>query len=326
MLTGKLGCRDGRSRGAGLRGCWGIVLIVAASAGAGEQPVAVAVSIAPQAWLVEQVGGERVAVTTLVEPGASPATYQPSDAQVSRLMRSAVYFRIGAPCERGPWFDAIRSSRRVEIVDLREGVGLRFLPRHRHGVEAGHGRGPADPPRIADHELTRGNPSHPRGEDPHVWLSPTRLKIQARTIATTLARIDPASGAGYRRRLGRFEEHLDVLDRELRQRLRPFSGRSFLVFHPAWGYFAADYSLRQLTLEIEGKGPTEAEMTELQKLARQEGIRVVFVQPQIRGRAAEAVAVAIAGHTEVLDPLAADVSTNLRSVAERIAASFERPR
>ncbi len=265
------------------------------------------VSIAPQAWLVEQIGGERVVVTTLVEPGTSPSTYQPSDAQVSRMMRSAVYFRVGVPCERGPWFEAIQSSRRVEIVDLREGIDRLLLPRHHHDVEA-----------------ERGN-RHTNGNDPHIWLSPARLKVQAKTIGVALERLDPDHSAEYRHQRERFEASLGRLDRDLRQQLAPHAGRAFLVFHPAWGYFADDYELRQLALEIEGKSPSEAEVTQLQKLARSEGLGVIFVQPQIRGSAAAAVAEAIGGRTEVLDPLAADVVANLRHVAGRIVRLFETP-
>ena len=250
-----------------------------------EERLQVAVTIVPQAWLVEQLGGDRVSVTTLVTAGESPATYQPSDAQVSRLIRSAVFFRIGVACEYSPWFEAIERLGRVEIIDLRQGVG--------------------------------------EVRDPHIWLSPMRLKRQARTVAETLERLDPVSRDHYRRRLAGLEERLDALDAELHQRLAPFAGRAFLVFHPSWFYFAEDYGLRQLALEIEGKVPSDAEITRLQRAAREEDLSVVFFQPQITGRAVQAVAATISGRTEMLDPLAADVAANLRRVADRLVASFE---
>ena len=289
------------------RAAWAALCLLAWSAAAGaktrESALQVAVTIVPQKWLVEQVGGERATVTALVAPGDSPATYLPSDAQVSRLMASAVYFRIGVPSENGSWLDALLRSGRVEIVDLRDGVELLDMSEH------------------AEHDEADGH-SH-AGDDPHTWLSPSRLKLQARTIAASLTRLDPEGAEHYRRRLAALERRLDDLDAEMHGLLAAFAGRSFLVFHPSWGYLAADYGLRQLTLEIEGKEPSEAEITELQALARAEGIRVVFVQPQITGRAASAVASAIDGRTEVLDPLAADVAANLRQAALRIASSFD---
>ncbi len=271
----------------------------------GDSPIEVAVTIAPQAWLVEQIGGGRVVVTALVGAGESPATFLPSDRQVSRLMRSAVYFRIGVPCEQGPWLDAIRRSGRVEVVDLREGVELRPLPQHHHEVELSV----APEPRAA--------------MDPHVWLSPSRLRLMARSVAETLERLDEGSGGHYQRGLAAFEARLDDLDEELRSQLAPVAGRPFMVFHPSWGYFAGEYGLRQLAIEIEGKEPSDAEVTELVRIARREAISVIFVQPQVRSRSAEIVAAAIGGRVAVLDPLATDVFANLMAVAGRIAGPME---
>ncbi len=281
------------------------VLLAALAAACGpapavDGPLAVAVTLAPQAWLVEEIGGARVAVTALVAAGESPATFQPSDVQVSRLLGSAAYFRTGVPSENAPWFRAIEEAGTVEFVDLRRGIELEALP--------------------GKHPGGSFNPEH-GGKDPHIWLSPRRLKIQAQTVAAALEGLDPAHHEVFRANLARLEARLDELDAELRRRLEPLAGKSFLVFHPSWGYFAADYGLHQVTIEIEGKEPSDREITELQRLARREGLQVVFVQPQITGRAAQAVAAAIGGRTEVLDPLAADVAANLRRVADVLVAS-----
>lgn len=254
---------------------------------AAQGPLAVVVSVAPQSWLVDQIGGGRVDVRVLVAPGESPVLYQPTDAQVTRLVRSAIYFRIGVPFEGGPWFNAIHAMGRAEVVDLREGIDV-------------------------------------RENDPHIWLSPGKLKIQARTVATTLARVDPEHRREYSSRLQHVEVELDRLDRAIRERLKPYSGRIFLVYHPSWSYFAEDYGLRQVAVEIDGKDPSDRELTELQRMARGQQISVIFVQPQIRGRGAEAVARAIGGRVEVLDPLAPNIPSNLLAVTEKLVESFAR--
>lgn len=263
------------------------ILLGVADLSAAEEPLAVVVSVAPQSWLVEQIGGGRVEVRVLLAPGESPGLYQPTDAQVTQLVRSAIYFRIGVPFEGGPWFNAIHAMGRPEVVDVRDGVDV--------------------------HE-----------NDPHIWLSPGRLKIQARTVATALARVDPEHRGEYASGLQRVELELDRLDREIRQRLEPYSGRTFFVYHPSWSYFAEDYELRQVAVEIDGKDPSDRELTELQRLARSKRISVVFVQPQIRGRGAEAVATTIGGRVEVLDPLMSNVPANLLAVAEMLVESFTR--
>ena len=148
----------------------------------------VAVSIIPQAWLVEQIGAEHVEVITLVKPGDSPATYQPSDAQISRLMRASAYFRIGVPFENGRWFQAVDQAKRLDVIDTRKGVKMRMMRTlHEHEHDAHD-----------DHEHEHGPQEHEHhhgGEDPHIWLSPPLLITQAETVGDALCRLDPAHAA-----------------------------------------------------------------------------------------------------------------------------------
>ncbi len=275
--------------------------VLGCGAGDAAGPPAVAVSLAPQAWLVEQIAGSRVRVVQLVAAGESPATYQPSDAQVSRLLGAAVYFRAGVPFENAPWLAAIEASGRVKIIDLRQGIALRSMEEgdgHGRGDDHGHGAG-----------------------DPHVWLSPRLLAVQARTVAAVLAELDPTHREAYEANLARLERTLGELDRRLRQRLAPLAGREMFVFHPSWGYFADEYGLRQVAIELAGKQPSDRELTRLQQRARAAAVPVVFVQPQITGRAAAAVAAAVGARLEVLDPLAPDVAANLERAAELLLAA-----
>jgi zinc transport system substrate-binding protein len=273
---------------------FGALLALAAADAA--PPLKVVVSLPPQVWLVESIGGPLVSTVALVGPGDSEETYSPTDAQVSAALRAKVFFRIGASFEQAPWFRALSSSRALEIVDLRHGVD--FL-RLRDDVDA-------EPPAL----------------DPHIWLSPRRLGVQARTVAAELIRLDPEHRERYEQGLVDVTRELELLDRELGVSLLPYRGRSFFVFHPTWGYFAHDYGLRQVAIEQEGNPPTDRELTRLQELARAAGIRTLFVQPQIAGRSAEAVAAAVGATVVRLDPLAADVPGNLRLVARRLAESF----
>ena len=261
-----------------------LVIVTTAAVGASDR-IVVVVSIEPQRWLVEQIGGQGVVVTVLVEPGESPETYQPTDAQVTRLMRADLYLSIGVPFERGPWFEAMTSTGGVRLVDSRQGI-----------------------------DLLSG--------DPHIWLSPRLLAIQARTVAGALSRLDPAHRTVYQTRSTTLEERLAELDQRLEEQLAPFSGRTFLVLHPSWTYFARDYELVQLAIEVEGHEPSDRELTLLQDRARQTRATTVFVQPQFKGRGVRVFAKAIGGRVEILDPLAADVVTNLESTADKLVRAF----
>jgi zinc transport system substrate-binding protein len=252
----------------------------------------------------------------LVSPGESPATYQPTDAQISRVMQADIYLRIGVPFERGAWFDAIRSEGGPVMVDTRAGVSLRRMS----GGAAGAVHG--DEESRGDEEREEEAAHSHEGADPHIWLAPEPLKVQARTVAEALIRFDPYRESRYRTNLQRTLEELSRLDEELRRHLEGCAGKRFFVFHPAWGYLADAYGLEQVAVEIEGNVPTDRDLTELQQLARADGVRVIFVQPQISSASADALARAIEGRIQILDPLRQDIPVNLLNVAAAIAEAL----
>ena len=268
----------------------------------GEAPptLTVATSIAPHAWLTERIGGDQVVVHTVLRPGESPTTHQPSDAQVSRVLSGRVFFRCGVPFESGAWFRALEGH--LEVVDLRNGVDTRTMVAHAHDIEG------------KDRSLN--------AVDPHIWLSPERLAIQARLISETLQQIDPDHASYYAAHLADLVAEIDDLDAWIEDTLAPYRGRAFVVFHPSWGYFADDYGLRQIAIEAEGNNPSDAELTRIQEQTRALGVSVVFVQPQIAGRAARAIAEVMGARLETLDPLAPDVIANLRHVTNSIAEAL----
>lgn len=274
----------------------------------------VAVTIPPQKWIVDRLAGGLVDVVVVVEPNANHETYQPTDRQASDVMRARAYFAVGLPLERSRWFDAVRG--RLRVVDCTVGVERRELEGHGHDHDHDHGKEGA----AAD-----GHVCSVDGRDPHIWTSPAALRVQARTMAAALAELAPASADTIRQRLAALERELDALDASLRTTLAPCRGKALFVFHPAWGYFADAYGLRQVAIEHDGKPPTDRELTELQRTARAEGVSVVFVQPQISSKAADAVAAAVGGRVEKIDPLAEDVPANLRRVAEAIAKDCAPP-
>jgi zinc transport system substrate-binding protein len=265
----------------------------------------VAVSILPEAWLVQQIGGSEVRVVTLVRPGESAELYQPTDAQIQEVMHASVYFPVGMPFESGRAFQAIRDSHRLQVVELRQGIPLREMVPHSHaGAEAGAHAEAAE------------------SKDPHIWLSPRLLKLEAATIAHALEWIDAEHQETYRQNLAALVKKLDRLDDRVRRKLAPLRGKTFFVYHPAWGYFADEYGLRQVPIEIEGKEPTDAELTELQREVRREKARVIFAQPQTPQRAVRAIIQSVGSiRMSILDDLDPDPSAAIQRAADEIAQS-----
>lgn len=293
-------------------------LAAGAHGGAAAESMAVLVSVAPQQYLVDQVGGERVRTLALVGPGRDPHTYEPSPRQMVEASRARLYFRIGIDFE-DVWLERIRqASPGLRVVDQREAVPLRQVEGPRHGESRQrHGAGPE----------ASGDGQHPAAPapgrpDPHVWTSPPLAKRMAAQVRDELTRSDPAGALAYAAGYDRLASELDALDAEIRAALADAKGPRFLVFHPAWGYFADTYGLTQVPIEQGGKEPSARTLAALIEQARSTGAQVIFVGPRDNSTTAQALARALGGTVATVDPLAPDYADNLRRVTEAFRAAL----
>ena len=277
------------------------------TAWAGEK-ISVFVSIVPQKFFVEQIGKDLVEVQAMVEPGASPHSYEPKPSQMAAVSKSRIYFATGVTFEKA-WLKRISASNPGMLV-VHTDHGIRKLPmaaHYHHGEDKDHHKEHHDPGAL----------------DPHIWLSPPLVKVQARNIATALQELDPVHHSVYEANYQGFMAELAGLDEELRNIFADKKGLGFMVFHPAWGYFAEAYGLKQLPIEIEGKDPKPAQLKKLIDHAREHDIKVVFVQPQFSSKSAQQVAREIGGQVAFVDPLALDWLENLREVAAKFRAAVK---
>jgi len=278
----------------------GVTFLLAACGGAGKTPtvvpyqappadadVNVAVSILPQKYFLERIGGDHVAVLVMVEPGHDPVSYEPKSGQLEALKERVAYFSTGVPFE-DTWLDDIAAANpAMTVVDTMQGI-----------------------------ELVDG--------DPHIWLSPTLVKTQAQTIYEALVQLDPAHQADYQANLDAFLVELDALDDYIASTLQGVAGKKFIVYHPAWGYFARDYGLEMIPMEIDGHEPDAARMDELAALAKAEGIDVIFIQREFNETLGQALALQIDGRPIPLSPLNPNWESNLRSVSLMLAGMLSR--
>ena len=275
--------------------CWLSLLFVAGSVGAA---VPVTVSVPPQAQMVEALGGDRVDVSVMIEPGQSPHTFSLSPRQLMALDDAAIYFKVGHPdlaFERRFLSHVDDGNRDVAVVDLSEGVDFRRLEDHGDGDDHDHGE-----------------------TDPHIWVSPSIMRAAAEPLTEALIAADPDGGDEYRERLDRFLEELDALDITIRERLEGLEQRRFVVNHPSWGYFARDYDLEQVAIESGGRDPSPAELARFIEGAREEGVRVIFVQRGFSERSAQAIAREIDAVVLPADPLAPDWMRSLERLADAL--------
>ena len=262
--------------------------------------IKVFVSILPQVYFVERIGGSNVEVDVLVLPGESPATYNPTPKQMINLSKAQVYFRIGVSFENSIIPVIINTMKNVKVIDTRKDIQLRKITEHHHDG------------------LAEEDDHHEEGSDPHIWMSPPLVKIQAKTIRDTLITLDPNSKTYYEDNYKSFAEDLDNLDKYIRQVFAPLKGHEFFVFHPAYGYFADAYGLKQVAVESGGKEPNPKHLAQLIKMAKEQDVKVIFVQKQFSRESAAAIADAIGGAVVILDPLEKDYIRNLKEMAGKI--------
>ncbi len=286
--------------------CLFTTLLTAGQAQNSPKP-SVFTSILPQKFFVEQLASGLVDVEVMVGPDMSPHTYEPLPQQMSRLSRANLFFAIGVPFEKALEKRLASVCPNLKIIATNASVEYQPMETydngHQHVDECVH---------------EQGQP------DPHIWLDPHQVIIQAGTIATALKELLPESKSTIDERLASFTLQLQALSDELTEILLPVKGQVMLVFHPAFGYFASRFGLKQNAVEIEGKEPGPRQLVELIRKCRAENIHIIFVQKQFPVAAARTIAEAINGAVVQIDPLAEDYFANLRSIATTVAGALQK--
>ena len=269
-----------------------------------QEKIVVTVSILPQKYFVSRIGGDLVDVNVMVQPGDNPHVYEPKPEQFVQISKSKVYFSIGVEFEE-VWLSKFTAANdKMRLVDTTAGIEKIEIETISLGsistkkVEADHA-----------HDFL----------DPHVWTSPELVKMMSINIYETLSDIDPENKQVYKENLDEFITDINDLESEIRDTLSSIKTNKIMVFHPAWGYFARDFGLEMITVEIGGQEPSAAELAEIITLAKKENIKVVFAQPEFNVAAANTIAQALDGEVLLISPLALDWLENLRYAANTFA-------
>ena len=302
---------------AGLKliGFCSVLITTWAVAGFACAKVAVFVSLVPQKYFVQQIGKNLVDIQVMIPPGADFHVYEPKPKQMVALARTQLYFAIGIEFEKARLKKISRVNPHMKIVRTDQGIQKIPMPARYHRDEKDDRHAKSESGKDQNHRAVNRL-------DPHIWLSPPLVKKQARAILAALQEIDPGHHLIYEANYHEFFTEIADLDSELKNILSDKRGLQFMVFHPAWGYFAHTYGLQQVPVEIEGKNPKPAQLKELIEHARENDIKTIFAQPQLSARSAEIIAREIGGQIVLADPLAEDWADNLRKVARQINAQL----
>jgi zinc transport system substrate-binding protein len=266
------------------------------------QKLNITVSILPQKYFVERIAGDLAQVNVMVGPGESPHTYEPQPAQMEALSNSSIYFLIGVEFEEA-WIDKFKETSPDTIfIDTSE-VVQKIPVVESEEIVVEHQEG-----------------DHDHGSlDPHIWLSTQNVIRIANAMAAALSEIDPENSAIYQQNLEDFVMEIDTLDEENRAAFENISSLQFITFHPSWGYFARDYGLQQIPIEVGGNEPSAQELTALIEFAKENDIRIIFASPEFNTRSAETIASEIEGEVILISPLAEDWMENMRTITNSLS-------
>lgn len=331
----------------------GAALFPCSALAAPSPPLAVVVSIAPQKYVLERIGGNAISVSVLLTPGSDPHSYEPGPSQMRDVAKAAAWFTIGVPFEAA-WLPRIEgAAKNLQVISFIQNIrGLPFrepvrtladldkalvelgTSRHRdqdHDFSLWEKKEPA-PPATNAHSHAHDGHAHPHeghshahdSEDPHVWLSPTAVRAMLPCLVRELGALMPDKVEFFRANAAAFDKEIAELDHELEARFRatPPSKRIFLTFHPSWRYFAHTYRLIELSIEVDGREPGPRSLKATTDIAKQLGITTIFVEPQFPRASARAVANAIGASIVEADPLEENLLALYRGMADKLLHSF----
>jgi len=291
----------------------GAALLGLALGGCTAEPLAttgVIATIPPLAFLLEELAGPAVRVPALLPPGASPHTYEPRPSDVRAVRSAGALFYVSSTLDG--WATRLPARTVISVLDLVPAAYRRSFP------EPG-GRSESD-----------GASAHAEGTDPHFWTDPVTVAAMLPALADALRTLDPEHGGAYAANADRFGRVLRDLDVELRQTLAPAAGRSFVLFHPSFGYLFARYDLvvAGIVEPSPGREPTARDVERLVLSARDAHVSAIFTEPQLPRRPAEVVAESAGARVVELDPLGGGPGREsyvalLRFNARAIAESLE---
>lgn len=290
----------------------------------------VSVSIPPQKYFVEKIAASTLDINVIIPAGVDEHNFDFKPATMQRLEKSDIYFTIGLEFER-VFADKFQSNfKNLQVIDT--GKDLRNLEtlhehskddhdeHHNHAGYDDHDHDEHAHGKDKHHAHKHSNSHETHSEkDPHIWLDPILVKIQASTIAKALIAKYPQNKALYEANLAQFQAELDALNAEISALFEKSKNKKFIIYHPSLGYFAARYHLVQIPVEIEGKEPKTKDLQRLMSVAKKENIKTIFVQKGFSQNAAKSLAKELKASVVELNHLSDDYSKNLLEIAKKIA-------
>lgn len=294
----------------------------------------ISATIAPIAMIAEEIVGNTGSVHTILAPGASPHTFEPTPQDIRNVSDSSLIFAVGH--EVDTWVtDIAAAANNVPVETVDTGIALLTYDDHDHAHdaegedhhedehEAAHHDDEMHDDHADEHHDEEGEDhhedehedehheegdvhDHEHGEyDPHYWLSPDNARIIAATVRDILSSEYPANEAAYEANYMAFIQALDAAEAEWSKELARVADSRIVTFHDAWAYFAAyaDIAIVATVEPFPGQQPTPQYLAELEDTVRDANVAAVFTEPQLASDAIESFIADTGAVYGILDPI-----------------------
>jgi len=278
--------------------CLTIIFLFSSCAVEREDKTKITISIPPQAYFVQRIAGEFVTVQSIIPANMDPHIFEPSQRQLMELSDSDMYIKIGHPAfafEESIIEAVARIEANMKIIDMSKQIEL--LESH-----------------VSEHTH-----HHEHDTDPHIWVSPENIRIIIATLYESLSELLPDNKERIQQNYIEFDMELVELQKEINTKLSELDSRKFLIYHPFLGYFAKEFSLQQIAIEMEGKEPTMRHIRDTIEIAKEHEIKVIFVQEGFSDKSARMIADEIGAVIVSLNPMEYDALSNLRNITRALA-------
>ena len=266
-----------------------IILLSGCSASESDNKEIIGVSIVPQETFVKAIVGENYEVVTLIPPGSSPETHQPSIRTLEKINRAKLYFSIGVETEKANILPTIKEYENMEIIDLANAVDQIYPPRYFS----------------ENNDENELNHDH-NGRDPHIWLSPKRVIVIVEIMTDKLINAYPKDKDLFLKNSKNYIKKLNDLDKYIQMKIKNADTKDFIIYHPSYGYFAEDYDLNMIEIETDGKKASISRIDEIAKIAKDKKIKTIYYQEEMSFKQAEIIANEINGEIIKLKPLSSN--------------------
>ncbi len=258
------------------------------------------VSITPLKMLAEEITCGDFPVEVLVPEGASPETYDPTARQLTEANQAQLLLSTGLITFEQSLVDRIADKER--IVDLSSGITLL----------AGS----------CTHNHSHSHMHHTHGIDPHIWTSPRALTTMVRTMHKRVMALYPDS-TKYDIAASRLLERIEQLDTRCHEAITASETEAFMIYHPAYTYYAHDYGIRQISVEQDGKEPSPRQLALLVEEVKRHNIKAILLQPQYSIDKVMSLAEECGIEVIETDPLATDILSEIERVTTIICGVDE---